>query len=60
MTKWYSFPTNIPTNGQTVWIRVTDYYSTPFQAVYNSTSQQFTSVVNSIIFPAYIVARWAH
>lgn len=58
MSNWKTLPLHVPTNGQTVWIRVTFYYSAPFQAVYDSTNQTFTSVINSIVFPAYIVARW--
>jgi hypothetical protein len=59
MSNWFTFPKNVPIDGQTVWIRITEYYSQPFQAVYNSSSQVFTSVLNDINFPAYIVARWA-
>jgi hypothetical protein len=55
---WYTFPVNVPADGATVWIRIKYYYSAPFQAVYNSATQEFTSVTNSIIYPAYAVARW--
>ena len=58
MTPWYTIPKNVPTNGQTVWIRIKFYYETPFQAVYDTSTQQFTSVLNLIIFPAWTVARW--
>jgi len=55
---WFTFPKNIPADDQTVWIRVKYYYSAPFQAVYDTATQQFTSVTNSIIYPAWVIARW--
>jgi hypothetical protein len=58
MATWYTIPKNVPTNGQTVWVRVKYFYSQPFQAVYNTASQSFTSVTNSIVFPAWTIARW--
>ena len=58
MAKWFTIPKNVPINGQTVWVRVKYYYSDPFQAVYNSSTQEYTSVLNSIIFPSWTIARW--
>ena len=57
MSNWKTLPVDVPTNGQTVWVRITYFYGAPFQAVYNSTNQTFTSVINSIVFPAYTIAR---
>ena len=56
---WRTFPLHIPIDGDTVWIRITYYYyAEPFQAVYDVTSQTFVSVHNSIVYPAWSVARW--
>jgi hypothetical protein len=55
---WKTFPEDIPGNGVTVWIRVKYYYSSPFLAVYASATQEFTSVTNSIVYPAWTIARW--
>lgn len=55
---WKTFPSDVPANGETVWIRVKYYYSAPFQAVYTSATQLFTSTTNAIIYPAYVIARW--
>jgi hypothetical protein len=55
---WFTFPSDVPANDQTVWIRVKYYYSSPFQAVYTAATQEFTSVDNSIIYPAWSIARW--
>lgn len=60
MNSWKKLPVDEPTNGQTVWIRVKYYYSEPFQANYNSVSKIFTSLINTIEYPAYTVARWKH
>jgi hypothetical protein len=55
---WLSILNSAPTNGQTVWIRAPFFYSPPVQAVWNSSTQIFTTVVTSINFPAYVVPRW--
>jgi hypothetical protein len=60
MATWFHFPKNIPVDGSTVWIRVTYYYSDPFKAVWNNSTKLFTSVENSIEYPAYVVARWQY
>lgn len=58
MAKWFSIPESIPTDGATVWVRIKYFYTEPFQAVYSVSAQTFTSVTNSIIFPAWTIARW--
>jgi hypothetical protein len=58
MPVWLVFPTNIPADGSYVWIRIKYYYSEPFKAVWDLTSQTFVSVDNSIVYPAWSVARW--
>lgn len=58
MAVWKTFPVAIPVDGSTVWIRITYYYSEPFKAVYDVTSQTFVSETNSIVYPAWSVARW--
>ena len=55
---WFTFPLTIPADAQTVWIRVKYYYSAPFKAEYTAATQEFVSVTNSIVYPAYVIARW--
>lgn len=56
---WYILPNTIPNNAETVYIRIKYYYGQPFEAVYSVANQDFTSVTNSIVYPAWAVARWA-
>ncbi len=58
MSPWFTLSESVPADGQTVYIRVNFFYGAPFQATWNSSTQQFTSVVTGIIFPAFTVARW--
>ena len=55
---WYRFPLNVPADEQVCWCRVNYYYGTPFLAIYNGAAETFTSVVNGITYPVYMVARW--
>lgn len=56
---WNEPPLVMPNNNQTVWCRTQYYFSPPFQAVYRSQQKDFTSVVNSVAYPAWRIARWA-
>lgn len=58
MAAWKNFPDNIPTDAQTVYVRVKYYYGPVFLAVWDLSSQQFTSVTKSIIYPAWCITRW--
>lgn len=58
MNPWKTLPNDVPVDGSTVFIRIEYYYSKPFLAVWDLTTQTFTDTVNSINFPAYVVARW--
>jgi hypothetical protein len=58
MATWLHLPDEIPTDTQTVWIRVEYYYSEPFLAVFSLSALTFTSVDNTIVYPAWVVARW--
>lgn len=55
---WSSLPTSVPANNSLSWIRIKYYYSSPFLAYYDSILNQFSDIVNSIIYPAWSVARW--
>jgi len=57
---WKYLPKNIPTDTEEVWVRVRYYYHQPFLATWDETEQSFTSTDNSIIYPAWTIARWAH
>ncbi len=58
MSIWKQLPFDEPTNLSIVWVRIKYYYGKPFQAEWNSGTKEFTSVTNSIIYPAYTVSRW--
>ncbi len=55
---WKKLPEEIPTDGETVVIRVQYTFSNPFQAVWDDTNKLFTSVDNGILYPAWTIARW--
>jgi hypothetical protein len=69
MAKWYFIPDYVPTDGQSVWVRLYNGYANPFPAVYSTSAQTFT--INSsdilppappdivpIVFPMWMVAKW--
>lgn len=58
MSNWLSFPENEPADATTVWVRIDRWSGSPFQAVYATASQEFSSVVNNIKYPAWIVSVW--
>ncbi len=58
MALWKTLPIDIPSDAQTVWVRVKYYYSKPFLAVFSASTNSFTSVTNSILYPGYVIARW--
>lgn len=58
MSQWKQLPKNLPSNGQTVWIRTIYLVDYPFLATYNTTNQNFTDTQNSIVYPAYTVYKW--
>lgn len=55
---WNSLPLVLPTDQEEVWIRIKYYYGPPFLATWTTATQQFTSSINSIIYPTWTVARW--
>lgn len=54
---WYCLPDNWPDNEQTVWVRRTYWFSTPFLATFNLDTFTFT-LENGAAIPWYEVARW--
>jgi hypothetical protein len=58
MDQWYKLPVSVPDDGSTCWVRIQYYYSQPFKAIYSASDHSFTSLVNSIVYPAWSVARW--
>lgn len=58
MSPWFHLPDQIPTDTQTVWVRVEYYYSEPFLAIFNLGTLTFTSIDNSIVYPVWVIARW--
>jgi hypothetical protein len=58
MPKYSKFPENLPPDGVVLWIDRSCYIGEAFKATYNSVSGYFTSVNNSIVYPAYFIVRW--
>jgi hypothetical protein len=58
MAIWKKLPNEEPVNASECWVRVSYYYSQPFKALYSASTKEFTSSVNSIVYPAWSVARW--
>jgi hypothetical protein len=55
---WKTLPLLKPADQEIVWIRIKYYYGAPFLALWDLATHQFTSSVNSIIYPAWTVSRW--
>jgi len=58
MAKYLKFPEVLPPDSVNLWVDRSAYYGEPFQAIYNHSTQVFTSVENSITYPAYSIVRW--
>jgi hypothetical protein len=58
MGTWKKLPNDLPVDGDTVYVRVLNYFSQPFLAVFSLASVQFTSLVNNVVYPAWCVCRW--
>jgi hypothetical protein len=58
MTDWKQLPGDIPEDQEEVWTRIKYYYGPPFLSTWSAVSQDFTSSDNSIVYPAWCVARW--
>jgi hypothetical protein len=58
MYAWNQFPFDIPTDQEVVWVRIKYYYGKPFLAIWIEATQDFTSLDNSIVYPAWTIARW--
>ena len=55
---WKTIFKELPTDGQTVWIRVLDIYGELAQAQYDESNQTFTTTLTGVILPIYQVSRW--
>ena len=54
------FPENLPPDFTPLFVDRSAYIGEPFEATYNHSAQQFTSIDNSIIYPAYVIVRWRY
>lgn len=57
-TDWKILPAQIPTDTEVVWIRINYWFGQPVLAQWSTANQEFTSVTNSIVYPAWVVGRW--
>jgi hypothetical protein len=58
---YYKYPPlQLPADGTIVWVRAMDNEGQPFLAAWNNTTQQFTSSVNSMVYPVYMITKWRY
>jgi hypothetical protein len=57
-TTWKLIPDLLPNDGQQCYIRVIGFDYTPFIAVFNLSSQLFTSAQTKVNYPAYLIDSW--
>jgi hypothetical protein len=56
---WNVLPTEIPTDGQVVWVRLWSVYGEPVQMEWKEATETFRDPVTGVMdVPWYIVARW--
>ena len=58
MNPWKTLPTHLPTDGQTVWVRINYWFGQAFLATWSVADQTFTDSVSGLIYPAWSVMRW--
>lgn len=58
MATWKYMPLEVPTDGETVWIRLEPWGGQPFLARWSSGDQYFTHNDSGLIVPWYMVSRW--
>lgn len=59
MATWYSMLEHQPTDNDTVWARVSTFYTTPVQLVWQEGDKTFKDPVTSLVLPWYYVVRWS-
>lgn len=55
---WQTLPQASPPDASTVWVQIEQWNISPFLAVWDETSQSFTSVTGSLVLPWYACVRW--
>jgi hypothetical protein len=55
---WIQLSSQVPTDGQLVWVRLINESLTPFQANYVDSEFTFVNVVTEREYPAYMIASW--
>lgn len=56
---WKRPPTEMPSDGDIVWVRIWSNYGPPFQAKWSEGDQYFIDQgALALVIPWYIVARW--
>jgi hypothetical protein len=60
MTSWQTLPTQMPTDGSEVWVRLDQWFGKPFLAYWTEADQNFYDGVNRLYFPWWRVARWRY
>ncbi len=60
MLIWKTIPQVVPTDGETVWVRLNYWFGPPFLALWDKTSQTFTEQIHgTYIYPVWSISRWA-
>lgn len=55
MKEWIEIPKELPVDGSTVWVHVAAPFYDPFLAVFDLATLTFTSVICSVVYPAYFI-----
>lgn len=57
---WKKTLEELPADQEEVYVRVLNQFGDYTKAVYSESSQIFTVVKNSLVIPAYMVAKWSY
>lgn len=59
MAHWYDMPAVLPAHNQIVWCRRTSWISAPFPAIWDQSSETFTTLITGLTCDWSDVARWS-
>jgi len=58
MAQWQEFPDNKPTDEEVVYVRTKYWSYITFKATWSESNQNFTSLYQGIIYPAWTISRF--
>lgn len=60
MAIWLNTPVNVPIEAVDCWVRLNYWFGQPFKAQWNNTTDEWTDIVNGIVYPAWAISRWKY